>query len=435
MKNGVKIIFSVLLMKFMLSIAMVGAINAADKSVTFWMQAYGDRAEQIEAMDIIANKFEKETSIALNYEIIDWSNAMSKYSLAMKGGEAPDVAEWFFLTTFAEMGGDEYGPMQINDVAAEVGARNLYYVAAQHECKIGNDYYALPWRMDVRIMAYRKDMFEASGITNIPTTWNELVDTAKKLTKKSTNGKIKVSGAAYYITRGDFFQSAMATMAQNDTSVIDIGGTKSMINERSAVESLKFMQDLVLKYEVMSPSHASATVDTMQEFLAGRIAILLGANPDAIKMQQASAPQLDGKVIGARLPSKAGGNQTSSIMYAAPVSIMKTTKDVASAKTFLRFFMNDENQLLISKATGLINANKRVMKDNYFKAQWYQALADQANFAKNGDIPVTFWGKISAFPQGPVANAVNKILAGADVQSEANMADQQIEQIISDHAK
>ena len=41
-----------------------------------------------------------------------------------------------------------------------------------------------------------------------------------------TNGKIKVSGAAYYITRGDFFQSAMATMAQNDTSVIDIGGTK-----------------------------------------------------------------------------------------------------------------------------------------------------------------------------------------------------------------
>ena len=45
----------------------------------------------------------------------------------------------------------------------------------------------------------------------------ELVDTAKKLTKKSTNAKIKVSGAAYYITRGDFFQSAMATMAQNDT--------------------------------------------------------------------------------------------------------------------------------------------------------------------------------------------------------------------------
>ena len=59
-------------------------------------------------------------------------------------------------------------------------------------------------------------------------------------------------------------------------------------------------------------------------FLAGKL-LSLGAT-DAIKMQQASAPQLDGKVIGARLPSKAGGNHTSSIMYAAPVSIKKTTR-------------------------------------------------------------------------------------------------------------
>ena len=34
--------------------------------------------------------------------------------------------------------------------------------------------------------------------------------------------------------------------------------------------------------------------------LLAKIAILLGANPDAIKMQQASAPQLDGLVVGAR---------------------------------------------------------------------------------------------------------------------------------------
>ncbi len=410
-----------------------GAQETQEKSVTFWMQAYGDRAEQVAAMDTIAENFKAETGINLDYEIIDWSNAMNKYSLAMKGGEAPDVAEWFFLTSFAEMGGDEFGPLLINDLADEVGADELYYDAANLECKINGDFYALPWRMDVRIMAYRKDMLEQAGITEVPTTWKELVDVAKTLTVKDANGNIEVSGAAYYITRGDFFQSAMATMAQNGTSCIDIQGTESLINDPAAVEALQFMQDLVLKYNVMSPSHASATVDTMQEFLAGRIAILLGANPDAIKMQQASAPQLDGKVIGARLPSKTGGDSVSSIMYAAPVSIMKTTEDVESAKTFLKFFMRDENQLLISKATGLINANKRVMADTYFDAQWYQALADQADYALNGDIPVPFWSKISAFPQGPVANAVNMILAGEDVQTELDNADKEIELIISEN--
>jgi len=225
----------------------------------------------------------------------------------------------------------------------------------------------------------------------------------------------------------------MATMAQNGTSCIDLQGTKALIADPAAIESLQFMQDLVLKHKVMNPSHASATVDTIQEFLAGKIAILLGANPDAIKMQQASAPQLDGLVLGARLPSKTGGDSISSIMYAAPVSIMKTTADVESAKTFLKFFMRDENQLLISKATGLINANKRVMGDDYFKAQWFQALADQANYALNGDIPVPFWSKISAFPQGPVANAVNQILAGSDVKQQAEQAAKEINLIIAEN--
>jgi multiple sugar transport system substrate-binding protein len=402
------------------------------KSVSFWMQAYGDRAEQMVAMDTIARNFKAETGITLNYEIIDWSNAMNKYSLAMRGGESPDVAEWFFLTSFAQMGGDAYGPLQINDVAEELGADSLYYDAAKLECMIGGDYYALPWRMDVRIMAYRKDMFDAAGITKVPETWDELVQTAKRLTTTDANGNIQVSGAAYYITRGDFFQSSMATMAQNGTSVIDLNGTKALIGEPKAIEALQFMQDLVLKHKVMNPSHASATVDTMQEFLSGRIAILLGANPDAIKMQQASAPQLDGKVIGARLPSKQGGTSVSSIMYAAPVSIMKTARDVDAAKTFLKFFMRDENQLLISKATGLINANKRVMANEYFESQWFQALADQANFALNGDIPVPFWSRISAFPQGPVANAVNQILAGSNVKQQAEQAAREIERIIAE---
>ena len=406
--------------------------EAPSKSVTFWMQAYGDRAEQVDAMDEIARRFWEETGISLDYEIIDWSNAMNKYSLAMRGGEAPDVAEWFFLSSFAAMGGAEFGPMEINDLAEAVGADERYYPAAILESKIGDDYYALPWRMDVRIMAYRQDFFDAAGIDEVPETWAELVDAAKQLTVRDEHGTITVSGAAYYITRGDFFQSAIATMAQNNTSVIDIAGTYSMINEPPAVEALEFMQSLALEHGVMSANHASATVDTMQEFLAGKIAILLGVNPDAIKMQRAGAPQLDGVVLGARLPSKSGGNSVSSIMYAAPVSIMQSTDDPESAREFLRYFMRDDVQLLISKATGLVNANRNVMRDEFFQDQWYRSLSDQADFALNGDLPVPFWSKISAFPQGPVANAINNILAGADVQEQADAADAEIELIISE---
>jgi multiple sugar transport system substrate-binding protein len=385
----------------------------------------------MQAMDEIAKQFETETGIRLDYEIIDWSSANNKYSLAMKGGECPDVAEWFFLQSFQAMGGEKYGPLMINDVAQEVGADELYFPAALNECKVGDDYYALPWRMDVRIMAYREDMLKEAGVP-VPTTWDELIQAGHKLTKKDGRGNYLVSGVAYYITRGDFFQSAMATLAQNGTSVMDLQGTQSTIATPEAIEALSFMQRVAVKEGIMSPSHASSTVDILQEFMAGKIAILLGANPDFLIQQEISAPQLNGKVKGALMPSKTGDG-VSSIMYAAPVSVMKTAKDIEAAKTFLKFFMRDDIQLKISKATGLINANRTVMKDDYFSSQWNQTLSSQANRALNGDLPVTFWSRISAFPQGPVANAVNNILAGADVASEARYADRAIDEIIQDN--
>ena len=68
--------------------------------------------------------------------------------------------------------------------------------------------------MDVGMVAHQ-DMFEASGITSIPKTLKELVDTAKKLTK-STNGKIKVMLHTISFER---LLPALA-MAQNDKSLI-----------------------------------------------------------------------------------------------------------------------------------------------------------------------------------------------------------------------
>ncbi len=64
------------------------------------------------------------------------------------------------------------------------------------------------------------------------------------------------------------------------------------------------------------------------------------------------------------------------------------------------------------QATGLINANIEVMKDEMYTNDWYTTLAEQAERAVNGDLPVPYWGSISAFPDGPVADMVSKIMFG-----------------------
>lgn len=402
----------------------------SDVKLSFWMQSYGDRTEQANAMDSIVAQFKEETGIEVEYDIIDWNTANQKYSLAMSGGETPDIAEYFFLTTFAEMGGEQYGPMEINDVAEELDAENTYYASALNETKIGEDYYALPWRMDTRIMIYRTDHFEEANISSPPETWDELVETAEALTVRQGDS-ITRSGMAFYVVRGDFTQSAMATLAQNGTSVMDFQTEEVLVNQPAAIEALQFMQDLVKEHKVISEAMATPTTDSATKFFTGEVSMLLGVNPDFLKTLEAQAPQLLDKVGFATMPSK-DGSGNSSVLFAAPVSVFKGTKHPEEAKQFLKFFLQKDNQIKLMKATGLINANIEVMQDEMFTNDWYTTLAKQAERAVNGDLPVPYWGSISAFPDGPVADMVSKIMFGYDVQQSADEAAEKIKTIIQD---
>jgi len=85
MKNRVLVAMLVVLLVGTFVFA-AGSQETKEKSVTFWMQAYGDRAEQMTAMDTIASNFKAETGIALNYEIIDWSNVVLLDLICRNGG-------------------------------------------------------------------------------------------------------------------------------------------------------------------------------------------------------------------------------------------------------------------------------------------------------------------------------------------------------------
>src|SRR3989442_12949625 len=53
---------------------------------------------------------------------------------------------------------------------------------------------ALPLLADVYGFYYNKKMFKAAGLTSPPKTMSQLTAYAKKLTKKSSDGSIKVAG-------------------------------------------------------------------------------------------------------------------------------------------------------------------------------------------------------------------------------------------------
>lgn len=140
---------------------------------------------------------EANPDIKVNYENV--GSASDQYSAidnALQAGSGfPDVAqfEYFSVPYFAvaekladlsEFGADEYA--------------DDYVEAAWNGVHFNDTLYALPMDYGQVVMFYNQAVFDQAGITEVPTTWDEYYEAAKK---------IRTLGDDYYISNeaGDIF--------------------------------------------------------------------------------------------------------------------------------------------------------------------------------------------------------------------------------------
>lgn len=405
--------------------------DAAKKEITVWTQQYGsDPSLTSKLYDSLTAKFKEKTGITVKYAVIPWAQALTKHTLASTGGEAPDVADLFFIHSFQKMGGDKYGPLQVDDLAQELGA-DRYYPASLSDVKVGEHFYGLPWRSDTRIMIYNTEHFATAGITSPPKTWEELVNDAQKLTQRDTKGEVTRAGLLWSSGNARFDQTWFTILTQAGGSVLDESLTKPAFDSAAGKESLQFMQDMVYKFKVSPKNVIDPSFDPGNQFLAGKASILLGVGANFKVDQERLAPQMTDKYKAALMPSKTGSGP-SSVGFAAPISIMKTSKDIASAKEWVRFFLSEDVQLEVSKTLGQLNANKNVMEE-LAKDEWMKVFADQFNDVMPGDGPVPYWSQIDAWPDGPLPKMTTNIMAGNPIDDEVKKAVDAVNKTIAEN--
>ncbi len=132
--------------------------------------------------------------------------------------------------------------------------------------------YGIPiWNVGARLFIYNKDLFEKGGITKFPETWEEYVETAKKLTDPAQGiygGSFDGAGQNTY---NNFFQY----LAQAGGSILNEDWTKCVVNSPEGVKALQFWVDLIHKYKVVNPNTGNLDHDeNMALFAAGKIAML-----------------------------------------------------------------------------------------------------------------------------------------------------------------
>ena len=382
-------------------------------SILYWTQNYGSPDVQKKTMDDLVAAYKKESGVEVKYEIINWSDASTKWNLAFQTGDMPDVADLFWLQSRVVAGGGKWGPLNLDDEvkAGTFGDVNRFYPLAIEESKYEGSWYAIPWRFDTRILTYRTDIFTAAGLTP-PTTTDEVIDVAKKLTTSDGN-QYGVALASSGGSATSYHHLWMWLMQIWGVPMLTSDFKRAAFNTPEAREALQWAADLTNKYKVTPPNVVTPGFSSETEFMAGRVAMTFPQTATFPLTQREAAPQLDGKYAGALVPK---AKVQAALGFSAPVVVFENTKNREAAIDWLRYFTSTEAQSKVCTAFLLANSSREVMADPFYQSnEWWKTIGEQAQYAQMTDMPTPAWNEISADPGGPMYDMMNEVLFGGSV--------------------
>lgn len=319
-----------LLLALMLVLSLVPAM--AEDTIELTFQRIGSDAAEKEYWHWVIEEFEAANpNIKILYDDGQIGADMdTKLNTLFAGGDGPDLIGHGILSVAARV---EQGHYQSVDAYFEnwEGKDNIMPSVLANGTYKGS-VYGIGYSTTPFVFAYRSDILEAAGLS-VPTTWDELAETARALTQKNENGEITFSGFC--------FPSAGGNLVELDVFVFGNGGTymdedsNPTMTGDEKVEAIEFLQNLLPDVNI-----AYSANDT-NPFVKGQAAMTLINNVGLASMM-AEGSEYEGKV-GIALPPNNGTPATFS--GCNMLFIGRDCENTDEAWKFIEFAMSEESTL------------------------------------------------------------------------------------------
>ena len=232
--------------------------------------------EDKRTMQGVIDEFQRQNpKITINYQKQDIKQYKDKLLTRTQNGAGPDIFR--FHNTWVSQLNSLLTPLPVQVITGEQFKKQYYPVTQQDLIKNGG-IYGIPLEIDTLVLFVNTEAFNAAGLT-VPTTWEQFTDTARTLTVKDENGKIKTAGAAMgtydNITHAPDIISLL--FAQNGANLRELSATS-----RNASETLEF-------YTSFAKGDASVWDDTLDPsllaFAKGNVAMYFGYSWDVFTIR------------------------------------------------------------------------------------------------------------------------------------------------------
>lgn len=365
------------------------SVSAAD-DITLWY--YWETEGHQKALDeMIATYNESQDAYNLTAKYVPFADFKKQLSIGASASELPDlvILDSPDHASYASMGifADLTGKFDVS----------TYYEGPVASATLDDTLYGVPFGCNCLALYYNEDMFEAAGITEVPTTWDELKEAAEKLTSDN------VTGLAF-------------CSVQNEEGTFNFvpwlwstGATSYEINSENGIRALSFVKDLI-DSGVMSKECINWTQgDVMNQFISGNVAMMING-PWQIPTMREEAPELNYNV--ALIPMDA---EYASVIGGENYAVVSGGNE-DGALDFLTYATQEEHVIFMMTQMGYISADKEIAAAQFTDEgdAIYKKFVEQMEYAQaRGPLPE--WPEVS----DAISLAFNEVMTGSASPEDA----------------
>lgn len=332
--------------------------------LTWWDTS--DPTNEGPTYEALIKKFNEEyPKVKINYESVPFGEAQNKFKTAADAGQgAPDImrAEVAWVPEFAAAGHlyalDGTPLLEDNNFLETPLSSNVY----------DGKTYGVPQVTDTLGLMYNKALFEKAGITEAPTTWQEVEDAAKLLKQKANVDGLYINNGGYFLLPFIYGEGGDIVDAEEETI---------LVNSDEDVAGIKTAQDLVKSGAAVKPDANDSYGTMMTLFKEGKVGMIINGPWETAAISD--DPKFGGFENLGIAPVPAGsagaGAPVGGHNYVIYSGMDEAKADAAIA--FVNFMASPESQAFAAEELGVLPGNADAydqLSDNERVAAWTPAL-------------------------------------------------------------
>jgi len=350
----------------------------------------------------------------------NYDESMTKVQTAVKNGKSPDMAVLLSVDLFQL----KDSIIALDDmIAQDADAKKMiddffpgFMLNSQAEGKT----WSVPFQRSTVLLYYNKDMFREAGLDPevAPTSWDEVIEYGKKLTKDGQWGiELPATVSGYWIYQALALQNGQQNLMSDD-------GKEVYFNSDAAKGALQYWVDLTNKHKVMPEGVLEwSTVPT--DFIEGKTAMMLTTTGNLTNVKNNANFEFGVAFLpgNERLATPTGGGN----FYI--FKDIPEERQLASLE-FIKWVADPERAAQWSIDTGYIATRQSSYETPELKAytdSFPQALTAMQQLENaHKEISIYEQGKIIKILSDAIQAAIN----GADVDETLEKAQQQAETLL-----